>query len=75
MEAISADHAAIYPSDEADHTPSMTVNPGGAGARSCSRAFRSTKVLTARRRLTAGRYDSDAFLDSILKRILAGLTP
>ncbi len=75
MEASAADRAAIHPSDEADRNPSTTVNPGGARVRGCNRAFRNTKVLTARRRLAAGRYDSDAFLDSALKRILDGLIP
>ena len=72
-EAIAGDPAAIRPSEEGSHSIPMTVNPGGASVRGCSRAFRSTKVLTARRRLAAERYDSDAFLDSVLKRILDGL--
>ena len=75
MEAGSVDRAAIHPSDEADHSASMTVNPEGAGVRGHGRAFRSTKVLTVRRRLAAGRYDSDAFLDSALETILDGLIP
>lgn len=74
-DAIAADHAAIRPSDEAHPSPLMTVNPGGARVRGCTRAFRSTKVLTARRRLAVGRYDSDGFLDSAPKRILDELRP
>ncbi len=69
-DAAAGDYAATRSADEADHRPSMTVNPGALGVRGNSGAFRNTKVLTAR--LAAGRYDSDAFPGSALESILDG---
>lgn len=72
-DAVAGDYAVTRSADEADHYPSTTLNPRDLEVRGNRGTFRNTKVLTARRRLAAGRYDSDTFLDSVHESILDGL--